>query len=266
MTEAYYFELFWQTMRTLRGPYGCPWDREQTSDSIKGNLVEEAYECYDSICRSDANGFLEEIGDVFLVALLMVCIEEDNGSFTLADVLRLAHEKLVRRHPHVFGDSVIEATPAAVKQQWDDIKANLEGRKREKSILDGVPDAVPPLERAERLQKKAAKAGFDWSDVSGAREKLDEEIAEFDAALDDVAPNSDDTASVEREIGDVLFSVVNLARKSGIDAGHALRLANRRFNDRFRYMEIRMKERGDALSTENLDAMERFWQDAKRSR
>ncbi len=260
-TDEYYFELFRQTMRTLRGPFGCPWDREQTSDSIKGNLVEEAYECYDSISRGDSDAFREEIGDVFLVALLMVCIEEDNGSFTLGDVLRLANEKLVRRHPHVFGDAVIDETPEAVKQQWDDIKANLEGRDRNESMLGGVPDATPPLERAERLQKKAAKAGFDWPDTAGAREKLDEELSEFDAAL-----SSDDTASIEREIGDVLFSVVNLARKSGVDAGYALHSANRRFSDRFKHMEKRMTERGEALSWENLDVMEELWQEAKRSR
>ncbi len=264
-SDAYYFELFWQTMRTLRGPYGCPWDREQTSDSIKGNLVEEAYECYDSISRGDSDAFREEIGDVFLVALLMVCIEEDSGSFTLGDVLRQANEKLVRRHPHVFGDAVIDDTAAAVRRQWDDIKANLEGRERNESVLDGVPDATPPLERAARLQKKAAKAGFDWPDIAGAREKLDEELSEFDAALSSDDSASDDSASIEREIGDLLFSVVNLARKSGVDAGYALHSANRRFSDRFKHMEKRMRERGEALSSENLDTMEELWQEAKRS-
>lgn len=260
-TEAYYFELFRQTIRTLRGPYGCPWDREQTSESIKGNLIEEAYECYDSISRGDSADYREELGDVFLVALMMVSIEEQRGSFTLGEVMRLANEKLVRRHPHVFGDAVIDGTPAAVRQQWDEIKATVEAREPRESWLDGGPEAVPPLERAAWLQRKAAKAGFDWPDEKGAREKVDEELAEFDAAL-----NSGEERSIEREIGDAVFSLVNLARKTGVDVGHALDSANRRFSDRFRYIEKRMKERGDSMSSESLDAMEQLWQESKEAR
>ncbi|MFW6368160.1 MAG: nucleoside triphosphate pyrophosphohydrolase [Spirochaetota bacterium] len=259
-SETYYFERFWQTLRTLRGPYGCPWDREQTSESIKSNLIEEAYECLDSINSGDSENFLEELGDVFLVAMLMICIEQQAGTFTLADVFRVAGDKLIRRHPHVFGDTVYGALDSAeaVKGQWEDIKANVEGRGDKNSVLDTIPKSLPPLEKAAKLQKKAAKHGFDWPDVAGAREKLAEELQELDEAY-----AGGDNASIESELGDVLFSVINLARKMGVNAGESLHAVNNRFSHRFRSIEKNMRQKGSPMGPENLEIMEEYWQEAK---
>lgn len=259
-SETYNFERFWQTLRTLRGPYGCPWDREQTSESIKSNLIEEAYECLDSINRGDSENFLEELGDVFLVAMLMICIEQQAGTFTLSDVFRIAGDKLIRRHPHVFGDTTGGKldSPEAVKKQWENIKANVEGRGDKDSVLDSVPKTLPPLEKAAKFQKKAAKSGFDWPSVGGAREKLDEELQELDDAF-----SSGDKDAIESELGDVLFSVINVARKMGVNPGESLHAANNRFSDRFRSVERNMRTEGADMDQRNLQTMETYWQDAK---
>lgn len=258
--ESYQFERFWQILKTLRGPHGCPWDLEQTSRSIKGNLIEEAYECVESINQGDSDHMCEELGDILLVAMLMICIEQQSGNFTLTDVLRGAADKLVRRHPHVFGDSGVEGSDAVIRQ-WEQIKADVEGRGPKDSLLDSVPATLPPLERAAKLQKKASKVGFDWPDLAGAREKLSEELREFDEACD-----SGDPEQIDLELGDVLFSVINVARKASVSVNESLYAANARFCDRFRWIEGRMQEDGIPMSAEHLQTMEKHWNEAKNGR
>lgn len=266
-SETTEFERFWQVVRTLRGTHGCPWDLEQTTKSIRSNLVEEAYEAIDAISDDDAEHLKEELGDVLLVVMLMACIEQQAGTFTLAEVFSGVTDKLIRRHPHVFGDAAAD-TSEAVKRQWNDIKTGIEGRNESYSALDGVRESLPPLDRAYKLQKKAAKSGFDWPDIRGALEKLREEVEELEEALDGKDDRADRTAehvaAVEHEIGDVLFSVVNVARKSGIEPGLSLHEANRRFSNRFQSIERYFVDRDEDLSTVSLERMEEQWNHAKR--
>ncbi len=258
-SETLEFERFWQVIRTLRGVHGCPWDVEQTTESIKSNLIEEAYETLDSIHDGDRGHLKEELGDVFLVATLMICIEQQAREFTFGDVLAGVADKLIRRHPHVFGEAAA-GSPDAVREQWNRIKSDVEGRGSV-SALDGVPRSLPPLDRAYKLQKKAAKVGFDWPDVQGAVEKLREEVDELAEALD--ASNQRDT--VEHEIGDVLFSVINVARKAGIGAGDSLNDANLRFSRRFNAIEQYFADRNEDIRSASLEQMEDRWQASKQS-
>ena len=265
-SETIEFERFWQIVRTLRGVHGCPWDLEQTTKSIRSNLIEEAYETVDAIDEGDRDHLKEELGDVFLVAMLMVCIEQQAGMFTLGEVLSGITDKLIRRHPHVFVD-VAAKTTDEVKQQWNSIKTNVEGRDQNSSVLDTVPRSLPPLDRAYKLQKKAAKTGFDWPNIRGALEKLREEVDELEEALEKKAhqtsPTARASAAVEHEVGDILFSAINVARKSGIEPGLSLHGANRRFSERFNSIEKYFSDRGEDLSTVSLERMEDRWNHAK---
>lgn len=253
----------------LRAPDGCPWDREQTPESIRGNLIEEAYECVEAINESDMPHVKEELGDVMLVATMMAVIYEERGSFSTADSLTVCAEKLVRRHPHVFGDADA-ATPDAVVRQWNDIKEKQEGRRRKDSVLDAVSKAFPPLERAYKLQKAAAKVGFDWPDLTGPWDKLEEELRESREACAAIeakaASGGDDSAErgmLEDEIGDILFSVVNVARKHHVDPALAMHRALEKFSSRFRHVEKRMAAAGEKMESGKLDMMDRYWNEAK---
>lgn len=239
----------------LRSPDGCPWDRAQTLTSLRSAVLEEASELVDAITSGDINHVLEELGDVYLVVgLLGQILAEASESRGPTAVLNLLAEKLIRRHPHVFAeDGHALSSAGAVVQQWDQIKADVEGRSRGAvSVLDRVAKHLSPLPRAHELQKKAAKAGFDWPDATGPRDKLLEEIAELEAA--------DSVAEREHEIGDLLFSVVNYARHSGVDPVLALQAANSRFERRFREME---REAGSTFSSLSLEEQEALWQGAK---
>lgn len=265
------FRRLYDIFVRLRAPDGCPWDREQTPNSIRGNLIEEAYECVEAINDGDLDHVREELGDVMLVATMMAVIHEEQGDFTVAEALDTVSDKLVRRHPHVFADAEAE-TPDAVLRQWNDIKENVEGRRKKDSVLDSVSKALPPLERAYKLQKAAAKVGFDWPDRDGPWDKLEEELRESReacAAIEAKAASGDDDATeraaLEDEIGDLFFSLVNVARKHKVDPAIAMHRALEKFSRRFRHVEKAMAAAGEKMEPGKLAIMDRYWDEAKKA-
>lgn len=255
------FGRLYEIIKTLRAPGGCPWDREQTPKSVRANLIEEAYECVEAINEGDPSHVREELGDVFLMAVFLCRMYEEAGEFGPADALEIVSEKLVRRHPHVFADARADDADQVVKQ-WNEIKETVEGRRKKDSALDAVSKALPPLERSYRLQKAAAKLGFDWPDAHGAWDKFMEEAAELRAELEAPA-GAPDRDAVEDEIGDLLFSAVNVARKHGVDPAIALHRALEKFSARFRHVEWRMAELGSTMERGKLEEMDRLWDEAK---
>ncbi len=245
-------------MARLRGPGGCPWDRKQTFDSIKTYTLEETYEVLDAIDARDWPGLREELGDFLLQAVFYAEMAAEEGLFTIADSLQAINEKLVRRHPHIFGEAIAE-TPEDVKQRWDEIKKQEKGGAAPASRLDSVPRSLPALMEAEKISVKAARAGFEWPTIDGVVEKLQEEAAELAKARE-----SGSAEEIEHEIGDLLFTVVNLARFLKVDPEQALRKTNSRFRKRFAYMESEIQAAGAALEETPLDHMEELWQEAKR--
>jgi tetrapyrrole methylase family protein/MazG family protein len=251
------FERLYAIVSHLRAPGGCAWDREQTPESMCSSLVEEAYEVVDAIEQKDDSNLEEEIGDLFLVASAIMRMKEEQGHFGPDEVYASVCAKLVRRHPHIFGDAEVH-TAEAVLEQWDRIKKAEKGAERSGSALDGVPRGYPPLERANELQHKAAKVGFDWDDAKGILAKLGEERRELEEAL-----AGGGSAAVEEEIGDLLFTVVNLGRKLGVDPARALAATNRKFEARFREMERRIQAHGGTLSGMSLAEMDVVWEQVK---
>jgi len=246
-------------MAQLRAPNGCPWDREQTFDSIKPYTLEETYEVLDAIDRRDFPGLCEELGDFLLQAVFHAQMASEQGLFTIADSLDAINEKLVRRHPHIFGDSIAE-TAADVKHRWDEIKKQEKASKgiEEHSILDGVLRSTPALIEAQEISKRAAKVGFDWPDTTQVAGKIREELDELTEAH-----QSGGAAHIEEEFGDLLFSAVNLARFLHIDAEQALRKANAKFRRRFAHVERALAAEGKQLQNSTLDEMEAKWIEAK---
>jgi MazG family protein len=242
----------------LRGPGGCPWDREQTHASLRAGLIEEAYEVVEAINNADDANLREELGDLLLQSIFHAQIAAEEGRFNFDDVARGIAEKLIRRHPHVFGEDRC-ADAAEVLRKWDDIKRAEKGG-RANSALDGVSSGLPALMRAEKVQKKAARVGFDWSETAPVVAKIREEIAEVEAEL---AQGS--SAKIEEEIGDLLFSVVNLARKLKVDGETALQRATDKFATRFRQVEALARERGLALEKLTLAELDALWDEVKRS-
>jgi tetrapyrrole methylase family protein/MazG family protein len=255
MTADEAFKELYDIVVRLRSPGGCPWDIEQTPSSLRGALVEETYECLEAIDENDFSHIAEELGDLFLLATMISFMHEQEGKFSVADVLSNISEKLIRRHPHVFGEVKVKDS-AEVLENWAEIKIKQEGRKPKNSILDEVSGGLPPLDRAFKLQKKAAKAGFDWSDKEGVIGKIKEEIDEVCAAEND--------AETEEELGDLLFSVINLCRFLKIEPSAALNRTNVKFIERFKYVEKKMKETGQEMKKENLNLMEKYWNEAKK--
>ena len=243
-------------MHRLRAPGGCPWDAEQTHESIVPNLIEEAYETIDTIRRGDRDHLKEELDDLLLQVVFHSEIASEDGSYDLDDVARGISEKLVRRHPHVFATSEVSTTDG-VLQQWDEIK-RVEKGDEEKPYLHGVGKGLPSLLKASKLQKKASKVGFDWPDQAGVLAKIREEVDELAAEME-----SGDDAAFEEELGDLLFSVVNLARFRKIDPEVLLAAANVKFEDRFAKMEAALKAKGSTLESASVDEMEAEWQAAK---
>ncbi|HVR39175.1 MAG TPA: nucleoside triphosphate pyrophosphohydrolase [Thermoanaerobaculia bacterium] len=243
-------------MTRLRGPGGCPWDRKQTLPDLKPFVIEEAYEVVDAIDRDDRSALLEEIGDFLLEAVFLAEITREEGTFDIYDSITAIHDKLVRRHPHVFGD--VEAHDAEqVLVNWEKLKS-AERKAENKSVLSGVPQALPALLKASRLTEKASRVGFDWRRTSDVFDKLDEEIAELREAVD-----SGDASHVHDEIGDLLFTIANIARKMNVNAEEALQSTNRKFQRRFESMESRVHERGQNLDQLTLEEMDGLWDEAK---
>jgi nucleoside triphosphate diphosphatase len=240
----------------LRAPGGCPWDREQTHASLLSNLVEETYEAIEALQSGDTALMREELGDLLLQVFMHAEIASETGGFDLQDIAHGIADKLVRRHPHVYGESDA-ATSDAVLTQWDEIKHQEKGGTP-KPLLDGVGKGLPALARAAKLQKKAAKVGFDWADSAGIIDKIREELAE-------VEREPAGSPHRAREIGDLLFSVANLARKEELEPEILCAAANEKFIARFTVMERRLAAEGKALGTASLDEMEAHWQAAKAS-
>ena len=247
-------------MALLRAPGGCPWDRKQTFDSIKSYLLEETYEVLGAIDKRDWNNLTEELGDLLLQPVFLAEMAAEQQLFTITDCLQAINEKLVRRHPHVFGDGVAD-TADDVKQRWDEIKQQEKAERgtQQKAMLDDVPKNLPALMEAEKIGKKAASVGFEWPDVSGVLDKIVEEARELAVAQTDADP-----ASIEHELGDLLFTVVNLSRFLKVDPEQALRKATGRFRQRFGYVEAGLRNAGTEWSVARLDQMEELWQEAKR--
>ena len=252
------FQRLVELMATLRGPNGCPWDRKQTPESLKPFLVEECYEVIDALEDGAPDKIRDELGDLLFQIIFHARIAEETGRFTINDVITAIHEKMTRRHPHVFGTEKL-STEKEVLANWEDIKKKEKGHEDRKSILEGVPKELPSLLRAHRLQERAARVGFDWAHLNEALPKLDEEIAEFKESL-----KSEDAEKIEEELGDVFFMLVNVSRFLGVNPDEALRKTIGKFIHRFRYIEEHAEQAGRSLNDMTLDEMETLWQEAKK--
>lgn len=267
-------ENLFETIKKLRSPEGCPWDREQTPLSLRGDLLEETFEAIEAISENDANHVKEEIGDVLLNALMIAYMHQQEGIFDVADCFKDVNEKIIRRHPHVFPQSEGQQcvtnggakTSEEVLSQWERIKSTVEGRKSEESILDEVSKGLSPLLRAAKIQKKAAKKGFDWTTWQDILPKIQEEMTEVVDAVSGYEKEQSEASflHIEEEIGDLLFSVVNLSRFLKVNPEIALQRTTKKFRDRFYYVEKAMAKEGLDLAKDNLDKMENFWNEAKK--
>ncbi len=246
-----------QIMQRLLAPGGCPWDREQTLETLRAYVIEEAFEVVDAIDSGDSGSLKEELGDLLLQVVFQAELARDKGWFGPNDVIESICDKLVRRHPHVFGELQANDSRAAL-QNWEAIKAQENGPKG-RGRLDGVPLAMPALLRAFRIGEKAAQVGYDWSDAAHVRVKVNEELSELDAAI-----AYQDLDAVEAELGDVLFAVASLARKHGLDPEMALRKTLQRFTERFGKVEARAKKEDRELASLTDAERDVWWQEAKR--
>lgn len=263
------FDRLVEIMATLRGPDGCPWDREQTIDTLKPFVLEETYEVLEAIDRGDHAALCEELGDFVFEAVFLAQLETEAGRFTIADSLRSIADKLVRRHPHVFkrgeGEAPLESA-GQVRTRWEEIKAQEKTSARTgaqaKTLLSGIAPALPALLRAYHIGVRAASVGFDWNRTADVVDKIQEEVDELREA---VASNSSaDPARAEEEMGDLLFSIANLSRKLGIEPETALRKANDKFTKRFDAMEQQLAASGATVNEMSLEALEAAWEQAKR--
>ena len=235
----------------------CPWDREQTHESLVPYLIEETYEVVDAIESKHDADLCEELGDLLLQIVFHSQLATERGKFSIADVVDALAGKMIRRHPHVFGDQAVSSV-AEVWQNWDQLKALEPAGQRRQSRLDGIPKGLGALQRAQKMQEKAARVGFDWPNLDGVRAKLAEEVAELEEAR-----RSEDKAAIREELGDVFFTFVNLSRALGEDAEGVLRAANEKFYRRFTYMERRAERDGRKLNDLSLDELEELWELAK---
>lgn len=260
-------ERLHEIMTRLRDPQkGCPWDREQTLESLKPCVLEETYELLSAMdTPEDKSNYIEELGDVLLQVMFQCVMAEQEGRFSFDDVANAISDKLVRRHPHVFGD-VDAKDSATVLRNWEQIKQTEHRKESRHSALDGVPDVLPGLLKAQRTQEKAARVGFDWKDASGPMEKIEEELGELKEEIS--ARKSEcpaDSNRVKEELGDLLFAVTNLARHLKVDSESALEGTTARFSRRFRAVESMAKAKGRALKDMSLDEMDSLWEDVKRN-
>jgi len=242
---------------TLMGDDGCPWDKVQTRESLKPYLVEETYEVLEALDENDPEKIKDELGDLLYQILFHSKISSLKGEFNFRDVIDNLSEKMVRRHPHVFKGGKLN-TPDQVIGQWEEIKNKENNKVNQKSILDSIPINLPSLIKAQKLQKKAAKEGFDWEQINDVFDKLDEEIKEFKEAV-----LKKKNTDIQSEIGDIIFVITNIAKFYKIDAEEALRSTNKKFIKRFQYIEKKIEEKGETLKDCPLEEMERYWQEAK---
>ena len=258
-------------MRTLRSADGCPWDREQTLQSLRPYLLEETYEALDAIDAGDAHELREELGDLLFEIVFLARIAEEAGRFAIGDAVESVTEKLVRRHPHVFGDQARARSAEEVLGRWQELKRDERAHagKAVRTLLESVPRTLPGLLRAYEYGSRAASAGFDWPYARDVLAKIREEVDEIDAAVTardtsrDTGEGTRDTAELEEEVGDLLFAIANLSRKLGVEPEGALRRANHKFARRFTELERRFTGRGVAMRDAGLDALEREWQAIK---
>jgi tetrapyrrole methylase family protein/MazG family protein len=248
----------------LRGDNGCPWDREQTRETLKPMLIEEAYEVLDALDAEDPIELKEELGDLLFQIVFHARIAQERGEFDLADVIDRSHEKMVRRHPHIFGNADLR-TAEDVLKNWEDIKAAEKGipspsrPESERSLLDGIPSKLPAMHRAYQMTAKASRVGFDWSRLEDILSKMREEVSELMEAQ-----SRQDSRKAADEVGDLLFVAVNVARFLGVDPETALNRCNRKFYRRFRYIETAVKQQGRELKDASLAEMDALWEEAKK--
>lgn len=255
--EGTSFESFAEIVAHLRAPDGCPWDKEQTHQTLRKHLLEESYEALSAIDAGDVQGMREEFGDLLLQIILNAQIASEAKDFNMTEVVKHIYDKIVRRHPHVFGDLKLDSVDG-VLQNWEKLKEKeRSGKKEEKGILDGVPAALPALNQAQEYQERAARIGFDWHQIEDVLDKVREEIEEIKTA--------ENPQQVKEELGDLFFVLVNLARWRDVDAESALRETNLKFKRRFAYVEKRAQEGGRNLSDMTLEEMDAFWNEAKKS-
>lgn len=247
-----------EIMARLRSDGGCPWDREQTLDTLKPFLVEESYELIDAIETGSVESHREELGDLLLQIVFQAQIRREQGEFAFADVIDTLADKLVRRHPHVFGSTEV-AGSADVIRNWDAIKAKEKGDRPDRSALDGIPRHLPALQKAHQVQSRASRVGFDWSAVHDVMLKIEEELHELKQAM-----GAQSREAITEEIGDLLFSVVNIARYQGINSEEALSRTIAKFIRRFREIERRVRASGRTLAECGLDEMDSIWNEVKR--
>lgn len=261
------FDELTSVMARLRAPGGCPWDREQTYESLSQYLLEECYETFDAIQEATATGethnLVEELGDVLLQVVFHSTIAAEKGDFTIDEVVQGVTEKLILRHPHVFGEKELE-TAQDVLNNWDELKkaqqkASGKIEKQKDSILDDVPVHFPALLEGQKLTKKAAKVKFDWENVNQIFDKLSEETAELKEAIE----KNENNGNIEEEIGDLLFVVLNLARKLDVDAETALKKTNRKFRKRFKFIETELRKQNKTLTDSTLEEMDSLWNQSK---
>jgi tetrapyrrole methylase family protein/MazG family protein len=250
-------DRFIEIVARLRGPGGCPWDREQTHKSLLSCLLDETYEFFEAVEENDDAKMREELGDLLLQVVLHAQMAGEEGNYTIDDVAAGISEKLIRRHPHVFGTTKA-ASSAEVLHNWETIKKE-EKKHCRRSLVDDIPDAMPALFRAEKMQRRVARVGFDWHDVRPALDKVIEEFNEFKEAL-----ASGNQHHAEEELGDIMFALVNVARHHNICAEDALRATVRKFARRFRYIEERFAEKGEDIRTATLEQMDAYWEQSKK--
>lgn len=253
------FQKLLEIMSLLRSEKGCPWDKEQTRDSLKPFLIEETYELLEALDEGEPEKIKEELGDLLFQIIFHCQISKELGEFDINDVIERVSNKMITRHPHVFGtgdEKPKYETPAEVLKQWDDRKK--EEGKLINSIFEGVPKALPSLIKAKRIQERAAKVGFDWRHLDGVMEKLEEEIHEFKDAI-----KNKDHKEIEEELGDLFFVLVNISRFVGVNPEDALRKTINKFISRFRYMEMKASHLGKKLSEMTLEELDAFWEETK---
>jgi len=252
------FDKLKEIISTLRHPEtGCPWDLKQSSKTLISGMIEEVYEVSEAVASGNKDDLKEELGDCLLHIMLQAQIASEKGSFAIEEVVEGISAKLIRRHPHIFGEENL-TDPTEVKKRWEQIK--LAEKKERNSVLDGIPQAIPGLLQAQRIQEKAASVGFDWDNIEPVFAKITEEIAEVRAEI-----SCNNQENLELEIGDLLFSVVNLARKLNVDAELAIKTSNRKFRDRFSKIEAELTKTGTKINEKSLEELDHIWESVKKT-